>query len=217
MIIATGNPFSKATPSADARKTEVFKWQNEENSICDLPDVPIEIEGAVTVTISDTQYVCGGGYPESAQCFNLITGDKAPFNLLHKRFGASSVATNNKVYVFGGRNGTNILASYETINVNHAQSEGVLPFTFKSGCATLVNSTNILLAGGWQDGSIAAMTWLFNFEKEEWTKGPSMIEGRINFGCGLIKSINSVAVFGGHLATTEIVKLPGGSFKNGNC
>ena len=74
------------------------------------------------------------------------------------------------------------------------------------------------MAGGWQDDETeTSKTWFFNFRTKEWTQGPSMIEERSSFGCGLIKSINSVAAIGGrpYTATTEIVKLPGGSFKKG--
>ena len=215
LIVATGYP------SDDAMRTETFKWQNKDNSICHIPDYPIAINGAVTVLFEEDKYVCGGfgrltGF--TAKCFNLITGENAPFNLLHKRAGASSVSTNDKVFVFGGWNGSNDLASYETISVDHAQSEGVLPFTWKYGCSTLINSTTIFLAGGHQNDATTANTWFFNLKTEEWTKGPSMIEGRSSLGCGLIKSINGVAVFGGYpnTATTEVVKLPGGSFKKGN-
>ena len=220
MIIASGSPYDNAT------RTETFNWQNEDNYTCDLPDQPNGIGGAVPVLIENIEYICGGGYPSTAHCFNLITADTAPFNLLHKRVGASSVTANDKVFVFGGWNGIERdMASYETISVDNAQSEGVLPFTWSNGCSTLINSTTILLAGGRQHMTIKSeKTWLFNFETEEWTQGPSMIEGRNAFGCGLIKSINSVAAFGGYpsigrteiVKTSELVKLPGGIFKKGN-
>ena len=210
MIVATGE--------SDGRKatkiTEIFKWQNEDNSTCHLPDYPVAIKGAVTVMIGDKEYICGG-YPWTTQCFSFI-GDEAPFNLLHNKAGSSSVTINSTAFVFGG----NDQDSYETISVDFAQSEGVLPFTLNSGCATLINITTMLLAGGDQDGTTQSKTWLYNFQTEEWTQGPSMIENRVAFGCGYIESINSVAAFGGYeppKATTEILKLPGGSFKQGNC
>ena len=127
------------------------------------------------------------------------------------------MTTNDTVFVFGGWNGLDDLSSYETISVDYAQSEGILPFTWVGGCSTLINSTTIFLAGEWQDGTIAEETWFFNLRTKEWTQGPSMIEERRYFGCGFIKSINSVAAFGGYpyKGKTEIVKLPGGSFKKG--
>ena len=210
MVIASGFPRN------DARRTETFKWPNDDNFTCDLPDHPVEINGAVPVILEENYYSCGG-FPETAQCFNILTGDEAPFNLLHKRAGASSVTTNDTVFVLGGWTRSNDLASYETISTDFVQTEGVLPFTWSNGGSTLINSTTILLAGGRQDGTRTAKTWFFNFETEEWTQGPSMIEERYSFGCGLIKSINSVAAFGGrpYTATTELVKLPGGSFEKG--
>ena len=81
--------------------------------------------------------------------------------------------------------------------------------------AQLVNNSTILLIGGFQDRKRTAKTWFFNFRTKEWTQGPSMIEERYRFGCGLIKSINSFAAFGAYTATTEIVNLPGGSFQKG--
>ena len=211
MVIASGRPFDVA------RRTETFKWPNEDNSTCELPNYPIDNYGAVPIIIQENYYGCGGGYyPLTAQCFNLISGDEAPFNLLHKRWFASSVTTpNGTVFVFGGYDGSP-LATYETISTEYVQTEGVLPFTWHKGCSTLINSTTILLAGGQHDGTTTANTWFFNFETEEWTQGPSMIEERYRFGCGLIKSINSFAAFGGYYtATTEIVNLPGGSFQKG--
>ena len=198
-------------------RTEAFKWGTEDNSTCYLPDYPIDISGAVPVILQESYYGCGG-YPYTAQCFNIQTGDEAAFNLLHERAYASSVTTSDKTFIFGG-NDPYDLASYETISVDHTQSEGVLPFTWAFGCATLINSTTILLAGGWQNSTTKANTWFFNWRTEEWTPGPNMIEEREDFGCGLIKSIDSVAAFGGGSLTstaTEIVKLPGGSFQKGN-
>ena len=173
--------------------------------------------------INDTEYVCGGKEPITAQCFNLITGKNAPISLLHKRVFASSVTTNVTNFVFGGTDGSGALATYETISVDHAQSEGVLPFTWQKGCSTLINSTTILLAGGIQNETEnnkgrTGNTWFFNLRTKESTQGPTMIQDRYWFGCGYISGINSVAVFGGGqppMATTEIVKLPGGSFKKG--
>ena len=217
LIIATG--------CCGAMRIEAFNWQNEDNPTCDLPDYPMGIYQAVPVTIKEKNYVCGGGYPYTAHCFNLLSGEKAPFNLFHKRAYASSVTTNDTVFIFGGSDGSGALASYETINVDLAHSEGVLPFTWYSGCSTLINSTTILLVGGYKNEKRTEETWFFNIGTKEWTQGPSMVENRNNFkarenfGCGLIKSINSVAAFGGYYpytATTEIVKLPGGSFKPGN-
>ena len=210
MVIASG------ISRDDARRTETFRWPNDDDSTCDLPDYPMEIEGAVPVILEENYFACGG-YPWTAQCFDTLTGDEAPFNLLHKRYGASSVTTNDTVFVFGGWNESNFLSSYETISTDFVQTEGVLPFTWYLGCSTLINSTTILLAGGDQNRMTTVKTWFFNFETEEWTQGPSMIQERYSFGCGLIKSINSVAAFGGrpYTATTELVKLPGGSFEKG--
>ena len=175
--------------------------------------------------IRDEQYLCQGG-TNPTHCVNLLTGNSEFLGLfLLKGSFASTVTTNNEVFVFG-RDG-----SYETITLTidlaqndldwlvdraEARPEGVVPFSWHSGCSTLINSTTILLAGGIQNGTITSKTWLFNFKTEEWTQGPNMIEERTNLGCGLIKSINSVAAFGS-TRITEIVKLPGGSFKQGNC
>ena len=216
MVIASGKSID------DARRTETFKWPHEDDSTCDLPDYPIDIYGAVPVVFEENYYGCGG-YPYTTQCFNILTGDEAPFNLLHKRAGASSVTTNDTVFVFGGFDESNDLASYETISTDYVQTEGVLPFTRSNGCSTLINSTTMFLAGGYQDASYpdetkTAKTWFFNFRNKEWTQGPSMIQERVNFGCGLIKSTNSVAAFGGYppTATAELVNLPGGNFMKGN-
>ena len=226
MIIYSGtdeNGYLGVAPFA----TEIIKWQNEDNSTCELPDYPIGIYGAVPVILEENNYACGGGFPETAQCVNLITGKNATFNLRHKRVFASSVTTNSQTFVFGGKDNGNDLKSYEIIDTDYVQSEGEMPFSWSSGCSTLINSTTILLAGGRQNGTRWAPqryreTWFFNWRTEEWTQGPSMIKERQDFGCGLIKSINSVAAFGSFdmivspkPGTTEIVKLPGGSFKHG--
>ena len=76
-------------------RTETFNWQSEDNSTCDLPDHPIN--AAVTVSIKENKYICGGGYPYTAQCFDILNGKEAPFNLLHERAYASSVTTKDTV------------------------------------------------------------------------------------------------------------------------
>ena len=90
LVIATGSP------SGDARKTETFEWHIEDDYHdsydsfrCDLPDYPIGIQKAVHVMLEGNNYACGGqdqAKHDTTQCYNILTGDEAPFNLLHKSF-----------------------------------------------------------------------------------------------------------------------------------
>ena len=183
--------------------------------MCNLPDYPIEVQGAVSGMFHNNQYVCGGNFPYTPQCFNPLTGEEAPFNLLHDRGFASSVTIKNEFYIFGGGGESTNLDSYEVISKENGQSEGQIPFLFASGCAVAINSTTVMLIGGVENIEISTKTWLFNIQEKEWTQGPSMNEERFLSGCGFMEGTQNIAVFGGFpgTATAEILKLPGGRFK----
>ena len=125
LIVATGYPFK------EAKKIEAFKWEEQE-TMCNLPDYPIEVQGAVSGMFHNNQYVCGGNFPYTPQCFNPLTGQEAPFNLLHDRGFASSVTIKDEFYIFGGGGESTNLDSYEVISKENGQSEGQIPFLFAS-------------------------------------------------------------------------------------
>ena len=95
LIIATG------APTEESKRAEVFNWRDQTNVNCSaVPDFPIEIYGGVAGVINGTEYMCGGYY--SDQCFNIITGEPAPFDLIDERALAVSANSNNKLFIFGG-------------------------------------------------------------------------------------------------------------------
>lgn len=177
----------------------MFNLHSEEN--CSLPDFPIETYGAVAGRIRGQEVVCGGSLTD--QCFNILSGEDTSIRLVKSRRYASSVTTDDKLFIFGGYAA---LDSYEVISEeDHIQKS--MPFEWSFACSVLINDTTILLIGGPPPGH--SESWYFHFEADEWIQGPKMNQERYKHGCGFFKALKSVAVFGGvpYTDTAEILPI----------
>ena len=90
-----------------------------------------------------------------------------------------------------------------------------LPHAVGLHCMVLLNSTTVVIIGGWQAGyPDSPHTYFFNTENEKWTRGPGLLRGRIAHSCGKLRkdsgsSEMSIIVAGGlfsiFLSSVEIL------------
>ncbi len=108
----------------------------------------------------------------------------------------SAVATqlqDGKVLVTGGTlpNG-NLFDSVELLTeVGWESKIPALPFPLYSHCMVVVNSTTVMVIGGYfKDGrkdSTSGKTFYFTFGKEKWTEGPALKTARRDHSCSTIR------------------------------
>jgi hypothetical protein len=61
-----------------------------------------------------------------------------------------------------------------------------LPVTVYGHCMVTVNSTTVMVIGGWRNG-YSGKTFYFTFGEESWTEGPELKNKRIYLSCGKIR------------------------------
>jgi hypothetical protein len=62
-----------------------------------------------------------------------------------------------------------------------------LPVTIYGHCMVTVNSTTVMVIGGYQNGQISGKTFYFTLGEESWTEGPELKNKRWYHSCGKIK------------------------------
>jgi hypothetical protein len=79
-----------------------------------------------------------------------------------------------------------------------------LPVIINGHCLVTVNSTTVMVIGGWQNGQYSGKTFYFTFGEESWTEGPELKNTRRSHSCGKIRRNNesqemSIIVAGGYI------------------
>ncbi len=89
-----------------------------------------------------------------------------------------------------------------------------LPVTISAHCMVTVNSTTVMVIGGYQNEKISGKTFYFTFGEESWTEGPELKNKRRSHSCGKIRRNKesqemSIIVAGGYdgsnLSSVEIL------------
>jgi hypothetical protein len=90
-----------------------------------------------------------------------------------------------------------------------------LPFTIRAHCMVTVNSTTVMVIGGYQNGQHSGKTFYVTFGEESWTEGPELKNRRVYHSCGKIRRNKesqemSIIVAGGYaggsyLSSVEIL------------
>jgi hypothetical protein len=62
-----------------------------------------------------------------------------------------------------------------------------LPVTISYHCMVTVNSTTVMVIGGYQNGLYSGKTFYFTFGEESWTEGPELKNKRRYHSCGKIR------------------------------
>jgi hypothetical protein len=62
-----------------------------------------------------------------------------------------------------------------------------LPVTITRHCLVTVNSTTVLVIGGYQNGQYSGKTFYFTFGEESWTEGPELKNKSEGHSCGKIR------------------------------
>jgi hypothetical protein len=155
-----------------------------------LPDFPLANPGIGGLGFQNMPMICS----YTSECYSLDRNKwTSSFSTKSERFfGAASLSPyptkSYKLFLTGGKR-TN------TTQVLTEEGWEELPQTIPvlsifSHCAVLVNSTTVMVIGGYQNHKSSNKTYFFNTENEIWTEGPQIKNDRTDHSCGMIRKNN---------------------------
>jgi hypothetical protein len=206
-----------------------------------LTNFPLELFSSLGgLGFQDKPLICGGEDSKrrfSRECFSWegngwIYSSSLNTDRYHAAILPSPYQTENqKLLVTGGINNFTIRDVEVLTRQGWKTLPQRLPVEIYFHCSVLVNSTTIMVIGGWQNGSFpspfeiaSSNTFLFNTENEIWTAGPQLKKGRAAHSCGRIRKNRqsqdfSILVVGGYdgftFSSVEILDLDANEWRKG--
>ena len=206
---------------------EIINLEDPTSTCTDLSSYPLHFVGAVsTVGPNENPIICGGNTLASSTK-NCYIHEGTMWNSFPSMNEGRSFAAAlpspypNKTHlllVTGGLDDSGFSNTGEVLTEDGWQyMSKLLPVTFNSHCAVLVNATTAFLIGGYQTNkNPSANTYFFNSENENWIDGPELWTVRGDHSCARIKkdgqsSQYSVIAAGGNnfdglLSSVEILE-----------
>ncbi len=137
--------------------------------------------------------LCGGRQNDdrSNRCYSLENNDRVSSDSMisERAFSEAAQLKDGKILVTGTRD-----ASFSSLNsAEMLTKEGwesnipSLPVTLAAHCMVTVNTTTVMVIGGWQNGQPSGKLFFFAFGEESWTEGPELKKKRTGHSCGKIR------------------------------
>jgi hypothetical protein len=144
-----------------------------------------------------------------------------------RAFAAAAQLKDGKLIVTGGwDDSVSFLNSAEMLTEEGWESNiPSLPVTIYGHCMVTVNSTTVMVIGGYQNDYYSGKTFYFTFGEESWTEGPELNYKRGYLSCGKIRRNKesqemSIIVAGGYdgssrLSSVEILDVGSNEWQTG--
>jgi hypothetical protein len=167
--------------------------------------------------------ICGGiqNGTNSNKCFSLENNEWAPsvsMNSIRNRAAAAQLQ-DGRLLVTGGFSGDDLNSAEILTEEGWESNIPSLPVPTVAHCMVTVNSTTVMVIGGWHNDLFSRKTFYFTIGDESWIEGPELNYKRDYHSCGRIRSNKesremSIITAGGqdypnYLSSVEI--LHGGS------
>jgi hypothetical protein len=190
---------------------EILDLNSSATTCRNPPNFPATVYGSFGgLGLSKNPMVCGGlqngDYAFSNRCYILENNEwvsSAGMTSI-RAFAAAAQLRDGKLLVTGGYNSSTDLNSAEVLTEEGWESSiPPLPVTIFYHCMVAVNSTTVMVIGGFQDGYESRKTYYFTFGEESWTDGPELKTKRVYTSCGRIRKDQesqemSIIVAGGY-------------------
>jgi len=188
-----------------AGKSEVLSLPDLTPLDCNIPVFPggeyYDYAGRST---SNGVLMCGGetNSGPTSSCYLLTSsGYKTMPGLLNDRSEAASVVSPLGLWVTGGHDGDQVFDTTEIWSNNQSRPHVRLPGRMGSHCLVSLNSTHVLLTGGYTGSDISSAAFLYS-EGNGFTKIEDMKKARYGHGCSVIDD-STVIVAGGIISSGE--------------
>ncbi len=212
LLICGGN-----NPGIDT--CEVINLASSESTRKNPPNFPVKVYDAIGgLGFKGNPILCGGlpdGY-RSNNCYSLENNEwisSASMNSVRVHAAAAQLK-DGKLLVTGGWDGSASLNSSEILTEEGWESNiPSLPVTIQDHCMVTVNSSTVMVIGGYQNGQgYSGKTFFFTLGEESWTEGPALKNKRNSHSCGKIRRNKesqemSIIVAGGYFSIFMSVEI----------
>jgi hypothetical protein len=171
-------------------KSEVIDLEDASNICQNLEDYPIQVYGAFGGLLNQGDpLVCGGRSPATNVCY-VVNQPGQSSEMLEERAWSSSLTLNSShLWVTGGFNSNAYLQTSEFVSIGQPSVKAPdLPNAVGMHCLVRVNSSTVLLCGGYNGQDILNECHYMDWEDHSWSQGPSMMTKRALHSCGIFKS-----------------------------
>jgi hypothetical protein len=196
---------------------EVINLSSSAPTCKNPPNFPAKVFAAIGgLGFKGNPILCGGvqnGAP-SNKCYSLENNEwvfSASMNSVRVNAAAAQLKY-GKLLVTGGHDGSAHLSSAEMLTEEGWESNiPSLPVTISAHCMVTINSTTVMVIGGYQNDQRSGKTFFFTFGEESWTEGPKLKNKREHHSCGKIrrnKESQEMSIFvagGSYLSSVEIL------------
>jgi hypothetical protein len=200
VLVTTGNPFSPSN------KSEVIDLEDASNICQELDDYPIKAEGAVGGLFNEVDpVVCGSTHVNI--CYMVNQPDQSLEMLEIRGFAASLTLNRTHIWITGGIRSVDWTRTKtsEFVSIGQPAVKGPdLPYSVHSHCLVRINSSTVLLCGGFNVHFVTKECYYMDLEDQSWSKGPSLITERRSHTCGMFKSA-------AHLGRNVVIAVGGKS------
>ena len=179
---------------------------------------PLEVYGAVGGLVGEKPVVCGG-LPENSDCY-ILDEKWTRITVISGRYHAASVQLASGVWITGGNPGPNPPTKSSEIILEDGLSvlDGIdLPMPLTGHCIVAINSTTLMLIGGYDGDTFRNDTYFLEFGL--WRKGPDLQIARDTHTCGIIQDTETfeeyLVVAGGSTSYDTLDSVEVLSLKNG--
>jgi hypothetical protein len=102
---------------------------------------------------------------------------------------AAAHLQDGKLLVTGGYDGSFSLANRAEMLTEEGWESNIPshPVNIRNHCMVTVNSTTVMVIGGFQNGQYSGKTFYFTFGEECWSEGPELKNKRLSRSCGKIR------------------------------
>ncbi len=210
----------------DYNTCEVINLASAASTCKNPPNFPAKVYRAIGGLGFKGNLIICGGYQNDARsnkCYSLENNEWVSSDSMNsvRSSAAAAQLKDCKLLVTGGYDGSgSSLNSTEMLTEEGWESNiPSFPVTIAAHCMVTVNSTTVMVIGGWQNDQISGKTFYFTFGEESWTEGPDLKNKRVAHSCGKIRrnkesqemSIIVAGGFDGSSYLSSIAILDGGS------
>ncbi len=176
--------------------------------------------------------LCGGyqNYTKSNKCYSLENNEwvSSPSMNSVRVQAATAQLQDGKILATGGydASGSNLNSAEMLTEEGWESNIPPLPVTIAHHCMVTVNSTTVMVIGGWQNRKqLSGKTFYFTFGKESWTEGPELKNKRAAHSCGKIRRnkesqemsiIVAGGYYGGYFSSVEILDEGSNEWQTGS-
>jgi hypothetical protein len=178
---------------------EIIDLESSTRTFNSLPNFPSKLEVAIGgLGFQEKPIICGGQnskWVHSNKCFSLEGNEWTPSPSLNTVRAFATISPSpypfksHKFIAIGGLDGDTRLDTAEILTEkgNWETLRQSLPVTLSQHCSVLVNSTTVMVIGGFQYGLVSSNTYFFNIRNEVWIEGPQLKQSRFEHSCGRIR------------------------------